>query len=77
MNVAIRGHLFVEYAMSVISQKNKMMQDPSLRMQKMVANGKVDNVLKPTKTKRLGNVIINDCRHSTAKFFKDIVEYRW
>ena len=41
---------------------------------------KVDNVSKPIESKRSGNHIINNCRYSIAKLFKDIVwsiEGKW
>ena len=42
-------------------------------MLNMVANEIIDNVLKPIENKRLGNYIINNCRYSVVKLFRDIV----
>lgn len=41
-------------------------------MLNMVASGKVDNILKPTESKGLGNTLINNCCFSTTKLFRDI-----
>lgn len=43
-----------------------------MRVLNMVTNGKVDDVTKPTESKRSGSAIISSCRCPTAKLFKDM-----
>ena len=72
-NAAFKGHLLAGYIEGIILYKNQMTRYSGMTMLNMVANGKVDNVSKPIKSNRSGNRIINYCRYSLVKLFRDIV----
>ncbi|XP_039118750.1 uncharacterized protein LOC120254784 [Dioscorea cayenensis subsp. rotundata] len=79
-NAAFKGHLLAGYVGGIILYKNQETRPSGMAMLNMVAIGRVDHGSKPFESKKSGNYIINNCRYSAAKLFRDIVwsiECKW